>query len=140
MKSEWYINLVIVPKKDGSFRFCLDYNKLNAATVTDSYKLPRMDDILNILGYAKLFTTLYPKCGYCRTPVVSEYQKTTSFTTNMGTNRYKQMIFGINSAPSTFQIALDRIRRGFGRYRCQMYLNEVIIVSTSVEEHVAHVD
>lgn len=77
--------MVLVPNKYGSVRFCVDFRRLNAATVPDTYTLPRTDDFLDSLGDAKVLTTLDANCGYWKIPVVSEDQDKTYFTTHMGT-------------------------------------------------------
>lgn len=129
--SEWASPMVLVPKKDGSVHSCVDYRRINATTVPDTYPLPRMD--LDILGDAKVFITLDSNSGYWKIPMVREEQDNKSFETNMGTYRYKWMHFGLRNAPSTFTRALEIIPSDVLGQICIVYLDEFIIVSTSVE-------
>ena len=80
--SEWGSPVVLVSKKDGSLRFCVDYRRLNAKTLTDAYPLPRMDDCIDSLGDAVVFTTLDCNSGYWQVPVAQEDQDKTTFTTH----------------------------------------------------------
>lgn len=98
-----------------------------------------MDDFLDSLVDSMVFTTLDVICGYCKILVVREYQYKTSFTTHMGMYRYKQMPFRLISAPYTFQIVLYIILSGARWKRGLVYFKYVIIFSTLVEEHFAHV-
>ena len=77
--------MVLVPKPDGSLRFCVDYRKLNEITVKDTYPLPRMDECLDSLGEARYFTTLDANSGYWQVPIREGDQNKTSFTCNEGT-------------------------------------------------------
>ena len=132
--------MVLVPKKDGSLRFCVDYRRLNAKTAADSYPLPRMDDCIDSLGDAAIFTTLDCSSGYWQIPVAPEYRDKITFTTHMDTFRYLRMPFGLKGAPATFQRALDIIFFGVRWQICLVYLDDVIVFSRTHEEHAAHLD
>ena len=138
--SEWALPIVLVPKKDGSLRFCVDYRRLNARTVPDAYPLPRIDDCLESLGDAEIFTTLDCNAGYWQVPVAPEDHDKTSFTSYLETFRYTRMPFGLRNAPATFQRALDIILSGFRWQSCLIYLDDVIVFARSTEEHLRHVD
>ena len=139
-QSEWASPIVFAPKKDGTLRFCVDYRKLNAATIADTYPLPRIDDCLDSLGDATIFTTLDANSGYWQVPVAHEDRDKTTFTTFMGTFRHKRMPFGLRNAPATFQRALDMILSGVRWQTCLVYIDDVIIFSRNVEDHLHHVD
>jgi len=121
--SEWASPIVLVPKKDGSLRFCVDYRRLNAKTVVDSYPLPRIDDCLDSLGDAAIFTTLDCNAGYWQVPVAPEDRDKTTFTSYLGTYRYVRMPFGLRNAPATFQRALDIVLSGVRWQACLIYLD-----------------
>ena len=138
--SEWASPVVPVPKKDGSLRFCIDLCRLNAKTVPDAYPLPRMDDCLDSLGDAAVFTTLDCNSGYWQVPIAPEDRDKTTFTTHLGTFRHLRMPFGLRNAPATFQRALDIILSGLRWQTCFIYLDDVIIFSKDIKSHLGHVD
>jgi Reverse transcriptase (RNA-dependent DNA polymerase) len=100
--SEWASRIVLVAKPDGSTRFCVDYRRLNAVTVRDSYPLPRMDECIESLGDAKIFTTLDCNSGYWQIPVRPEDREKTTFTSHEGLYWFLRMPFGLRNAPATF--------------------------------------
>ena len=110
--TEWASPVVLVPKKDSSLSFCADYRRLNAKTAADSYPLPRMDDCIDWLGDAAVFTRLNNNSGYWQILVAPEDWDKTTFTTHMGTFRHLRMPFGLKRALATFQRALDIILSG----------------------------
>ena len=88
-QSEWASPVVLVPKSDGTLRFCVDYRRLNAVTIKDSYPLPRMDECIDSLGDANVFSTLDCNSGYWQVPVREEDRDKTAFTCHSGLYRYK---------------------------------------------------
>jgi transposase InsO family protein len=138
--SEWASPVVLVPKSDGSMRFCVDYRKLNAITVRDTYPLPRMDECIDSLGEAQMFTTLDCNSGYWQVPVAPEDMDKTTFTSHEGTFRFKRMPFGLRNAPATFQRVVDIILSGLTWKSCLVYLDDIIIYSEDTEDHLNHLD
>jgi hypothetical protein len=138
--SEWASPVVLVPKPDGSLRFCIDYRKLNAITVRDTYPLPRMDECIDSLGDAVVFSTLDCNSGYWQIPLDEVDRDKTTFCSHAGTFRFLRMPFGLRNAPATFQRAIDIILSGLKWRTCLVYLDDIIIYSTSREDHYHHVD
>ena len=138
-QSAWASPVVIVPKPDGTPRFCVDYRRLNAVTVRDSYPLPRMDDCIDSLGEAVVFTTLDANCGYWQLPIREADQELTTFTCHRGTFKYVRMPFGLSNAPATFQRVLDIVLSRYRWQTCLVYLDDVIIFSKNRDEHIQHV-
>ena len=102
--SPWASPVVLVQKKDGTMRFCIDYRKLNAVTRKDAYPLPRIDETLEALGGSKWFSTLVE---------VSEQDRLkTAFSTREGLFELKVMPFGLCNAPATFQRLMDMVLAG----------------------------
>ena len=102
--SPWASPVVLVRKKDGSHRFCVDYRDVNAVTKKDKFPLPRVDDLLDQLGEAQYFSTLDVASGYWQIRVHPESQPKTAFVTHQGLHEFRVMPFGLTNAPSVFQL------------------------------------
>lgn len=92
----------MVPKPDGTARFSVDYRRLNSLTVKDIYPLPRMDECIDFMGEANVFSMLDSNAGYWKIPVALEDQDKTIFTCHEGTFMYARLPFGLTNAPATF--------------------------------------
>jgi Reverse transcriptase (RNA-dependent DNA polymerase) len=138
--SEWASPVVLVPKPDGSLRFCIDYRKLNAITVRDTYPIPRMDECIYSLEDAVVFSTLDYNSGSWQIPLDEADRDKTTFCSHAGTFRFLRMAFGLRNAPETFQKPVDIILSGLKWRTCLLYLDDIIIHSTSREDHYHHVD
>ena len=123
----------------GSLRFCINYRRLNAKTVPDTYLL-RLDDCLDSLGDAAVFTTLDCNWGYWQVPIASEGRDKTTFTTHLGTLKHLRMPFGLRNAQATFQRALDIILSGVRWQTRLIYLDDVMIFYKDIASHLGHVD
>jgi len=137
---EWGFHVVLVPKKDSTLRFCVDYRLLNAVSKRDSYPLPRLDECIDSLGEAKVFSTLDCNAGYWQVLIADGDREKTAFVCHKGAYHYKWMPFGLTNAPATFQRALDIILSGVKWQSCLVYLNDVIVYSKTPEAHVQHLD
>jgi hypothetical protein len=138
--SGWASPIVFVAKPDGSTLFCVDYRRLNAVTVRDSYPLPRMDECIESLGDAKILTTLDCNSGYWQIPVRPEDREKTTFTSHEGLYWFLRMPFGLRNAPATFQRFVDINLSGLNWKTCLVYLDDVIVFSKNPAEHMAHLD
>ena len=135
--SEWAFPIVLVKKKDGSLRMCVDYRRLNAVANADAYPMPCVDDMIDSLGKAKYILTLDLARGYWQVPVAEESQSRTAFTTPYGIFQFRVMPFGLHGAPATFQRMLDQLLADCSGYAAA-YLDDVVIYSASWEEHISH--
>ena len=136
--SEWASNVVLVKKKDQSWRMCIDYRELNAKTVNpDTYMLPRIDDTLDALHRAKFFCTLDIQQGYHNVELAEKAKHKTAFHVpccNPTHWEWNFMPFGLVRAPRTFQRLMDRILRGLEHKIALAYLDDIIVYGSTMEE------
>ena len=138
--SAWASPMVYVRKKDGSTRPCVDYRSLNYSCLKDAYPIPRIDDCLDCLGGAHLFSTLDLQSGYWQIEVREEDKHKTAFTTRHGLFEYNFMPFGLCNAPSTFERCMEIVMRGLQWKSLLVYLDDIIIFSSTVSEHFQRLD
>ena len=136
--SPWASPVVLVPKKDGTLRFCIDYRRLNAVTRKDVYPLPRVDDIFDALGEVKYFSTLDLASGYWQVELDDDARQKSAFTTHKGLFEFIRMPFGLCNAPATFQRIMQRVLSGLEGRSCFVYLDDILVVSKTFEEHLHH--
>ena len=134
--SPWASPVVMVKKKDGTLRFCIDFWKLNDVTIKDAHPLPRIDDTLEALKGAKLFSTLDLKSGYWQVPIKEEHKNKTAFRTSSGQlYEFNRLHFGLCNAPAPFSRLMDNVLSGLSWKVCLYYLDEIIVFSKDWEEH-----
>ena len=132
--SPWASPDVLVKKKDGTLRFCIDYCKVNAVTRKDAYPLPRVDDALDALASCKWFTTLDLLSGYWQVEVDPRDREKTAFTTYDGLFEFVKMPFGLCNAPATFQRLMDLVLAGLQWHNCLVYLDDILIIGKTFKE------
>ena len=137
--SEWAFQPVLVPKSDGTLRFCINFTPLNSITYLDSYPLPRIDDIFARIKNARVFTTLDLASGYWQVPMREEDKAKTAFATPNGLFEFEVMPFGLCNAPATFQRMIDNVLKDCLNKFAAGYIDDILIYSNSMEEHVQHV-
>ena len=134
-QSPWASPIVLVAKKDGSTRFCVDYRRLNAVTRKDVYPLPRIDDSLDTLTGSRWFSTLDMRNGYWQVEVVPEHRTKTAFCTQEGLFEFNVMPFGLCSASATFQRLMDSVLAGLQWSACLVYIDDIIIMGKTFNDH-----
>jgi dUTPase len=136
--SPWVSPVVLVKKKDGSTRFCVDYRKLNAVTKKDSYPLPRIDTSLHSFQGSTFFSTLDLKSGYWQVEVEQSDKEKTAFSTGEGLWQFRVMPFGLTNAPATFERLMEQVLTGLPWTVCLVYLDDIIVHANSFQEELRH--
>jgi len=134
--SEWVSNIVLVRKKDGTLRYCIDYRGLNAVTTKANYPLPRIDACHDSLGGNTYFSSLDMRSGYWQVPVREEDIDKTCFVTRKGIFGFRVLPFGLCNAPSTFHRLVDMALAGLTWEICLAYLDDLIIFSRTFDQHI----
>ena len=136
----WSPPVVLVKKKDASWRFCIDYRKLNAVTQQDAYPLPRVDESLDALAGSRYFSTLDLTSGYWQVELEESAKEKAAFSTRTGLWEWEVLPFGLTSAPSTFERLMETVLRGLHWRTLLIYLDDIIIFSSDYEEHLSRLD
>ncbi len=131
--------MLFVKKKDGSLRMCIDYRGLNAITIKNKYPLPLVEELLNRLSGAKYFTKLDLQSGYHQIRMKEEDVHKTAFRTRYGSFEFLVLPFGLTNAPSTFMHMMHDIIKPYLDKFCISFLDDILIYSSSLEEHMQHV-
>lgn len=139
-KSPFGAPVLFIKKKTGELRMCVDYRALNDMTVKNRYPLPRIDDILDQMHGAKIFSKLDLHSGYHQVRIKEEDIHKTAFTTRSGHYEYLVMPFGLCNAPSTFQKMMNDTLKPFLEKSVCVYLDDIIIFSPDAESHQKHVE
>lgn len=140
-KSPWSSNVVIVRKKDGTIRFCIDYRKLNNRTKKDAYAIPRVDDTLHLLAGSQYFSKLDLKSGYWQVEMEEADKEKTAFQVwGIGFFECNRMPFGLCNAPATFQRLMERCMGDLNLKDCLIYLDDIIIFSKDIDSHIERLD
>ena len=138
--SPWASNIVLVKKKDGTLRFCVDYRRLNSVTKQDSYPLPLIDNCLNALSGSSWYSTLDLRSGYYNIPIAEKDRDKSAFITRSGCYRFTVMPFGLTCAPSEFQRLMDCVLCELSYMTCLVYLDDVIVFGSTFEKELTRLN
>ena len=135
--SPWASHVVLVCKKDGSLQFCIDLRKLNNQTIKDAQSQPRIEDSLNCLDGATIFTSQDLQSSYWHVEMTEDSKPLTAFTVGpLGFYECVQMPFGLTNAPATFQHLMEICLGKIHLKWCIIYLDDIIVFSKTPEEHI----
>jgi len=132
--SEWSSNIVLVRKKDGTHRMCVDYRPLNNCTRKDVYPLPRVDDLLDALRGMKYFCLLDQSNAYHCVEIDEDDKPKTAFTSPKGLFEFNRLAFGLCNAPSTYQRLMDVLLSGLQWQICLTYLDDLLVYARNHTE------
>ena len=140
--SIWHSPVVMVRKRSGEWRFAVDYRKLNKITFPLSFPLPHLETVFDAVGEAKpvYFSSLDLRSGFWQIKMADSSKHKAAFITQEGIFEWKRMPFGLMNAPISFQTVMTHILRGLNFKSCLVYVDDILVFSSSFEEHLKHLD
>ncbi|GAU38281.1 hypothetical protein TSUD_119620 [Trifolium subterraneum] len=136
--SPWGAPVLLVKKKDGSMRLCVDYRQLNKVTIKNKYPLPRIDDLMDQLVGACVFSKIDLRSGYHQIRVKADDIQKTAFRTRYGHYEYSVMPFGVSNAPGVFMEYMNRIFHPYLDKFVVVFIDDILVYSKSEKEHAEH--
>ena len=137
--SPWASPIVLVKKKNGKTRCCIDYRRLNAVTRQDAFPLPRVQDCIDTVRGSVYFSTFDLTSGYHQVPVKEEDIPKTAFITKYGLYEFTTMPMGLSTACATFQRLMELVLQGLNWQTCIIYLDDIVVFGSSFQEHLQRV-
>jgi len=138
--SPWASPVVLIKKKNGEIRFCIDYRKLNSITRKDSHPLPRIDDMLDTFEGSQWFTTLDLASGYWQVEMEEKDKEKTAFITHEGLYEFNVMPFGLCNAPATFQRLMHMVYGNLIFTKAPVYIDDTNVHSKTFEQHLGDLE
>ena len=136
--TEWVSPIVVVPKKNGKLRVCVNLKKVNAATVRNHYPLPITDHVLERVAGKKAYSFLDGFSGYNQVSIDEKDQHKTAFATEWGVFAYRVMPFGLTNAPTTFQRLMSHAFKEYLRIFLEIFMDDLCVHSNEREQHITH--
>ena len=139
-ESPWSSPLLLVKKRDGTMRVCVDFRKLNEVTVRDAYPIPRIDETLDSLSGNAYFTCLDLKQGYWQLPLDEASKPKTAFSSHRGLFEFNVLAMGLTNAPGAFARLMNSVLAGLSWEQCLVYLDDTIVLGADFESHLANLE
>jgi hypothetical protein len=130
--------VILVKKKHGTYRMCIDYRVLNKITVKHNYPMPRVDDLLDSIGHAKIFSQIDLKSGYHQIRIRDEDIPKTSFRTRYGHYEFLVLPFVLCNAPATFMMLMNDVFRPVLGDFVVDFVDDILVFSKTLNEHITH--
>lgn len=138
--SPWGFPVVFVKKPGGEWRMCIDYRGLNELTAKNGYPIPRIQDLLDIVGQAQYVSKIDLVAGYWQVRMAGDSIQKTAFNTIWGKYEWRAMPFGLCNAPATFQTLMNETLRPYLGKSVVVYLDDILVYSKTLEEHYTHLE
>ena len=138
--SPWGAPLLFVKKKDGTFRMCIDYRKLNKLTIKNRYPLPRIDDLFDQVRGALVFSKIDLRTGYHQLRIKEENISKIAFRTRYGHYEFVVLPFGLTNAPATFMCLMNSVLNKYLDKFVLVFIDDILVYSNSEEEHKEHLN
>lgn len=138
--SYWAAPVILCKKKDGTFRFAIDYRKLNAVTVPQNYPLPRFEDVVDSVSAnkSKIFSVLDLKAGFHQIPLDPDTKHKTTFTCHLGNYNFTRLPYGLRNAPVAFQKLMCSVLSGINFKFTLVYVDDIMVHSATIAQHLKH--
>ncbi|KZS16055.1 Uncharacterized protein APZ42_018258 [Daphnia magna] len=133
--SPWSANVVLIKKKDGNLRFCVDYRPLKAVTKKDVYPMPRPDDLIQRVAGAAIFSSMDLKNAFWQVPVHPEDREKTAFVTTYALYQFKYLPFGLCNSPATFVRIIDHALLNLKWTHCLAYIDDILVFGYNFKQH-----
>ena len=133
--SDWASAPVLIRKRDGTVRWCIDYRALNDKTVKDVFPLPLIDDCIDTLTGSEWFSKLDANSAYWQVPIREEDQKKTAFITKYGLFEHRRMAFGLCNSPATYARIMNLVMRGLTWKTILAFLDDIVVLGKSFRDH-----
>jgi hypothetical protein len=140
--SNWGSPVVLIKKRNGEYRFAIDYRKINLVSKPISWPLPRLEDVFDTIGESKaqIFSVLDLRSGFWQIPLDPETKDRSAFTTHSGHYQFKKLPFGLRNAPMSFQMVMSEVLRGLN-WKCSLvYIDDILCFSKDIPSHLKHLE